>query len=773
MGEGSQQASSFEYLLEECRNLFCERLRGAIAGMLEKGDESLVEMTTRVQNREAQQTYQETRKVLSAQRRTLETKFYESYLKEFQAHTSKLKDEGQSFSEIDVSLELVGDDDLAEDLKYKKCAAKLRQFCAEELSALDQRVGVLLGDANLVAEDNPFGPESIGVAYQKACRALDSNAKVRDVLLQLFDDHVVDEVRSIYKDVNALLVKNSILPKIRYGVSKKAAGKPGAKEESEEEEESAEAKTGGAGPSEENFFAMLQSLVAKAGGAGGPGVGGGGGPGVGGGPGGGGGIALPPGAVILQGAELIGSLTRLQQGAVALPEGVSAAAAAGEANVLRELKTSNFGAGLQQMDAATLDIVSMMFDELFDDPKIPVGLKGLIGRLQIPMLKVAIGDKSFFGKKTHPARQLLDTFGEVAVRLATDFNPDSTTYVHLEAIVHHLVSTFQDDVGVFERAREQLVQVIAEHDKQVESATSAESARIEQTENLSAAKTAAQDEVRVRVRAHNLPKPVFDFLVKEWVKHLLVVHAKSGGASAEWKNALEAMDELIWSVEPITTTEERRKLAALVPSLVRRLVAGMQGVRTETPAREHFLGELMKHHTVALDAKKAKDLAVPAPEPPVDAQVANAALDFTAPVTVQNPYGEGTVEVVDLDFTPPPPAQPVDEGKRLQAKEALMSSLAVEPPANMAKGSWVEFRPKEEGAEPRTAKVLFVSPKKTRYLFSDRRGKDILELTRAEIVRRLRSGEAVRLEEEPAEPLFDRFMNGVMGKLRSPQKAAA
>ena len=146
---------------------------------------------------------------------------------------------------------------------------------------------------------------------------------------------------------------------------------------------------------------------------------------------------------------------------------------------------------------------------------------------------------------------------------------------------------------------------------------------------------------------------------------------------------------------------------------------------------------------------------------------------FTAPVTVQNPYGEGTVEVVDLDFTPPPPAQPVDEGKRLQAKEALMSSLAVEPPANMAKGSWVEFRPKKEGAEPRTAKVLFVSPKKTRYLFSDRRGKDILELTRAEIVRRLRSGEAVRLDDEPAEPLFDRFMNGVMGKLRSPQKAAA
>jgi hypothetical protein len=39
--------------------------------------------------------------------------------------------------------------------------------------------------------------------------------------------------------------------------------------------------------------------------------------------------------------------------------------------VLRELKTSTFGAGLQQMDATTLDIVSLLFDQLFDDPQIP------------------------------------------------------------------------------------------------------------------------------------------------------------------------------------------------------------------------------------------------------------------------------------------------------------------------------------------------------------------------------------------------------------------
>jgi hypothetical protein len=759
---GQPASSSFDSILDECLSLFAERLRAALAGMLDKADASLAELIGGTQNRDQQKIFQEARKVAAAQRRAFESKFNESFLAEFQKHVGKLKGEAQSFGDIEVSLSLVEDTDLEEALKYKEAAAKMRKFCDEELGALDQRVGVLLGDANLSAEANPFGPESIGEAYQNACKALETDAKVREVMLKLFDDHVVDEVRSIYKAVNALLVKNAILPKIRYGVIKKPEGKS-AKEhggEEDDEEDAGKAEEAEA-PSEANIFAMLQNLVAKGGG-----LGGGGG-------GGGGGVQLPPGAVILQGAELVGSLNNIQarlqalslgEAGAALPEGVSQAAASGRANVLKELKATTFGAQMQGVDAATLDIVSMLFDQLFDDPKIPAALKGLIGRLQIPMLKVAIADKALFSKKSHPARLLLDTFGEVAVRLAEDFTAESPTFVHLEAIVQHLVANFQEDIGVFERAREQLKEVIAGHDKQIEEAVQAETKRIEEQENLSAAKTAAEEEVKERVQAHKLPGPVLEFLIQEWLRYLLVLYAKGGRGSADWQGALETMDQLIASLEPVKTLEDRKKLAASVPALVRKLVVGMNAVGTEPPAREAFLGELMKYHTVSL--AKVKEGAPPPPPPPAPVAAPPEALDFSAPVTVPNPSGGGSVNVVSLglDFT----GKPVDKTERAKAKAALMSSLAVDPPAKMEMGSWVEFRPKEEGAEPRAAKVLFVSPKKTRYLFSDRRGKEVLELSRAEIVRRLRSGEAVRLEHEPAEPLFERFMHGVMGKLKSP-----
>jgi hypothetical protein len=739
----------------------CARLREALNGMLQKIEESLAAMLGNNPGKETLELHQQVKKTIAADGEHLLTEFHKAYLKDFGRKTSRIKDSGQSFSDLETSLSLVGEDELAETLRFKEVAAKLRRFCDEELAALDQRVGVLLGDAGLQSEDNPFGPESICDAYQHACSALDANPKVRGMLIKLFDDHVVDEVRSIYKAVNALLVKNSILPKIRYGVSKKAdgpkkVGKDGKPVPDEEDEEEKEKKAGAEGdaPSEQNLFSMLQKLV---------------------GAGGGGGVQLPPGAVIIQGSELAGALTSLQRGdaaglpaaiAAGLPQGMPTGAEAGTVNVLQQLKTSTFGQSLQQMDATTLDIVSMVFDQLFDDPNIPPALKGLIGRLQIPMLKVAIADKTFFGNKKHPARLMLDAFGEIAARLPPDFNADGAQFMRLEAIVQHVLDNFQDEVGIFDSVREQLHGVIVEEDKKVEEVTKVVTQQVEQSETLAVAKSAAEEEIKVRVQAHKLPGMVIEFLVEQWRKLLLVVFARHGGSSAEWKQAVEAMDQLIWSVEPKKTPEERRKLMMAVPGLVKQLLAGMQRVGTPPEAKQAFMGELMKVHTQNMDKKGAEAASEKAPEKPAEpAKPVN--LDFSAPVKVANPYGDGKaeVEVVSLDFTPPPPPSATPA----QRKAAQMSALSVEPPADMEVGIWVVFTTADEktGDVKRNAKLIFITPRKTRYVFSDRRGKDMLELSRVEIVRRLRTGEAKRLDGEPDEPLFDRIMGGLVDKLKS------
>ena len=233
-----------------------------------------------------------------------------------------------------MTLEIVGDDDLSETLKFNEMATKLNRFCVEELGTLDQRIGVLLGDASVQVENSPFGTSAICGAYKYACRQATPHIAVRMVLLQLFDDHVLDDIRSIYKALNEFLVDNEILPKIRFAVARR-----------ENDKESSTAEAAASRPLiEGDFFAVLQKLMAHGGGFGGgsssSSSGGGGGP-------------------VLQGADLFASLTRIQVGDLSGVTGAEAlrggSIGAGTANVLHELKASSIGVAMVQMDATTLD----------------------------------------------------------------------------------------------------------------------------------------------------------------------------------------------------------------------------------------------------------------------------------------------------------------------------------------------------------------------------------------------------------------------------------
>jgi len=863
----TKQAMPFDSLLAQCRDLVCEQLAQALAGMLDKADDTISVLINETQDQDVRKLYLEARDKALAQRKTIEEQFRAHYLREFQARSNRMNKIGQSFAEFDsssVELDLVGVDDLNETLKLNDMATKLRRYCDEELVALDQRVGVLLGDATLEAKDNPFSPQAIFDAFKHTCRQVDSNVKVRMVLLKLFDDHVLDDIRSIYKAVNALLVQNSILPTIRYRVARGQEGSkvplpgaPAGKEPPGAVAHAAERVPGG----EHDYFSVLQNLLAtnfkamtQPGAAAGtgasaqgvaampgfpfmPGI-----PGSGGAQGGADGTRL----AVIQGAELMDFLTRIQRGDVkAMADGgLPLAASAGEpgtANVLRELKATKLGTGMNQMDVITLDIVAMLFDQLFDDPKIPIAVKGLIGRMQIPMLKVAIADKALFSEKSHPARRLLDTLGELSLRLPADFNASSPLFGRLEAIIQELINGFQDNMEIFDIVRERLQNLTVEEDQRVEETTRSAAKRIEQKENLAVSKTMAQNEVKARIRASEMPRPVLAFLVQQWVKFLLIVHAKRGHLSNTWRNSLATMDLLIWSVQAKHTSEERRKLATELPVLLKRLAAGLRMTGVEDAIRARFFADLMKIHMRALgeggegevaaahdasaehypakpDAAPAekpvpapkeavqpipatagkplapvakpvtapkeavqpipatagKPLApavkpVPAPKEAVQPIPATAgkplapdeapeavsdSLDFTASLTIKNPFGGGEVQVEEIELT---------DVRAADTARVKGDTHNVELIKNFKEGTWVEFREKGEEDTHRPAKLSYISPLKSSFLFVDRLGKTVKECSRAELARLVRLGAVVVMDEGP---LFDRVMNGLIGKLR-------
>ena len=273
------QEAQFERLLKECQSLAVERLSGSVSAMLDKVDDTLWALADHTHERELRDLYIAAKDKALEKRKPIEEEFRSNYLAEFGNRVHPDRKQRQDFSRFDLStleLGLVNDEDLEETIKVNEMAAKLRRYCEEELNALDQRIGVLIGDANLQGEGNPFSPQAICSAYKHTCRHIEASLKVRMIFHKLFDDHVLDDVRSIYKDLNTLLIERSILPKIRYGVRRAAGGaRPGLPVGAAAP---GTAMAGvalpagmldvgyGADPAsggEQDFYAMLQGLVAR------------------------------------------------------------------------------------------------------------------------------------------------------------------------------------------------------------------------------------------------------------------------------------------------------------------------------------------------------------------------------------------------------------------------------------------------------------------------------------------------------------------------------
>jgi exonuclease VII small subunit len=208
----SQHAAQFEHLLKECQDLAVDRLSRSVAAMLDKVEDTLWGLANQTMDRELRDLYVHVKDLALSQRKRIESEFRADYLAEFESRTRRDKRPKEAFSQFELgSLELglVNDDDLEETLKINDMATKLRRYCDEELAALDQRIGVLVGDANLQGEANPLSPQAICSAFKQTCRSLEPNLKARMILHKLFDDNVLDDIRPIFKDLNTLLVDRS------------------------------------------------------------------------------------------------------------------------------------------------------------------------------------------------------------------------------------------------------------------------------------------------------------------------------------------------------------------------------------------------------------------------------------------------------------------------------------------------------------------------------------------------------------------------------------
>lgn len=813
-------------ILNECRDMALTHLPVSLKAALDQIDDALFEIANKADNSNRQNRYFDAMRELRMKRDDFEKDFFDTFSEEFE--NSLVEDNINASDKVDfastLELSLVDTDEVEESLAVTNFVESVNSRCREELFGLDKRMALLLSEPNLEHDKNPLSPAVIGKSFKHACELLSSDIEVKLTLYKLFDKYTCPNLHQMYGAVNQHLVKREVLPTIPTGQARQAQAKGKTRVIIENDSETIEA-------SGSDVFSTLQGLVqanpnilstangtttmggaGSAGGSGAPGMfgapglsgnashnptatgqggmaygGSGGGQlgntmGAGSGQSGSANGASAGGAVqIIDTSSFVDTLTMLQHGDLSglqetalenlPPAELKSNLAAGNVNVLRSLSNAGAVGNLNQTDGMTLDIVSILFDYVFDDKAIPDLMKALIGKLQIPVLKVALLDKDLFSKKSHPARQLIDVLAKSSVG-CTNTSADEKYFKFAEKIIQYVVENFTDDIELFASAVHKLEDFLEGEAVKAEERADRAARSLSTKEQIINAKLVVDEELTQRLEGKEVREFARQFILDYWRQLLIVTYIEDGADSEQWEQQLETVDDLIWSLKEKSGPAEKKMLAEKLPTMLQQIRGGMKTLDMDKKVCSKFLSMLASVHVISVKNNEETSLAENRlnARPVVDEPLTENA-DEDAKQSFIKKGLERIFETKDVaeDEIELDPALFNDDVVVEDAQPEVLPTIKnlnkyLDIITSMDLGDWVEFD-NDDGTTMR-ARFTWISPATGRYLFTTRQGQKAMDTTLGRLAELFSKNTARHIESQP-DPIFERALGDLMGRLET------
>lgn len=529
-----------------------------------------------------------------------------------------------------ATLSLVEDKEVEAQISADRFGLEIAHACEWELRELDGYVGSLLADAagpaSGLGDRNPLRPDLVGHAMIKGIESVSDRADVRKVLSAELSRSLGGLLRTAYGDIVNDLRKAGVQPQgltVRNRAPRAGGG------------------TGHGGPDDHSpsSFNNLgragdERLTTRSGYAsvhGGPGgyAGPGGGYGAGGrgssGSGGGFGPSTRTGAAmgrsfgsvdpalmtVIRRLNVSGVHEQSGYGTAFVDDGGEPMGAPLPPNLIRvhreELRQASSGA----LDHMVIDVIGFMFDQILADPKVPPQMARQIARLQLPVLRAALGDGTFFSSRRHPVRRFINRIASLGSAFE-DFGEEGAKafLAKVKALVHEVVDGDFEHIDVYEQKLAAL------------EAFSAELAARDTSEAGDAASLLSEKEDQARLRQlyalrlsgelKDLSAPPFlrDFISRVWSQVLLRAAEQNGPDGPLTQRLRTVARDLFMSVQPKATPAHRKSFLAELPKLMQDLTEGMNLIGWPEEQRRAFFGQLMPAHAEALKSPLARQLDI-------------------------------------------------------------------------------------------------------------------------------------------------------------------
>ncbi|PQP05643.1 MULTISPECIES: DUF1631 domain-containing protein [Pseudomonas] len=698
-------------ILLQVRDKAAQQLRQGLQDLFDNADDTLFEMADRARNDVEQNIFFEAMRDLRLKRKNIERGFLEQFLEGFLSlGTSQA---GLSRALVFDTSAPLSHDDMERNVAVEGMVGKVLNRDGFALDQLTARLSTLLGKT-LVEQHNPMGPTLLCEYFLQAGRNLGMEIKVKLIILKLFERYVLSNADQLYAEANQLLIATGVLPGLKPAPARRATDRAAASVHAD----LVEAEGSGGSPQIDDgvqeVFAALQELLLHVRGSVSPT------------------LEASAQAQPISTRDLLRLLSHLQQYVPAL-------AAQDDFDLRNQLELlltrGSVKSGKSRVvggaDEDVINLIAMLFECILDDRNLPDSLKALIGRLQIPMLKVAVLDKSFFSRSSHPARRLLNEIAAAAMGWGEcDDHQRDSLYLRIEQVVQRLLNDFVDDPAIFselladflaftsdERRRSELLEQRTRDAEEGRARTELARQRVEQALNQA-------------LVGKVLPHSVVVFVQEAWSKVLLLTGLKHGDQSVEWHADVQTMEQLIWSVQRHDEPDASLRLFALVPGLLKSLRNGLNSSAFDPFATSEFFSELEVLHVQLFEPPLQDRTPV---EGPMMVEVQQEIVLRTA--------DEGPVETGSMRL-------PQDD-------------VALRQVDQLRTGCWVEFQEDEE--HTLRCKLAAIIETIGKYIFVDRTGMKVLEHSRTSLALEFRRG-AVRTLDDTL--LFDRALESVLGNLR-------
>lgn len=388
---------------------------------------------------------------------------------------------------------------------------------------------------------------------------------------------------------------------------------------------------------------------------------------------------------------------------------------------LPNLKQSMPQGSLSRADESTIDLLSAVFDTVFRDHSISPEIRELIRFLQIPVLKAALVDKNFFFQEAHPARRLLELLSRMGWEQRK--GPDDPLFQAMQRSVDRVGRDYQQELSVFTEAVDELEASIQAEEKAAAAAIAAPIAAALKQEKMAESAKLAKNAVALRIGTGEVIAVVEAFLEQRWVSVLTIAYSIEDDKPGAVNNATRTMDDLIWSIRPKLTADDRKQLIAKLPGLLSTLNKWLDVIKWQDADRLQFFAELAECHASIVRAPL--ELA-PERQLEIAMQVAQQAAERRLQLQAK----------ADAEAQ----AQAEAEALAAQAAPDPAAEDAISEVDGLTRGMWLEFEQQDGSA--RKVKLAWISPRRTLYIFSTAARQEAFSISGDELAARFRAGSA-------------------------------